>query len=99
MIDPISSLGSLNEIVPQALTLSPPAPARDFMSVIGEGLGQANASVNAADQATRELAAGQDIPMHDVMISLEKARVDLQFLVQVRNRLVSAYQDITRMQV
>jgi flagellar hook-basal body complex protein FliE len=62
-------------------------------------MGGVNQQLNAADQATRALAAGAEMPVHDVMIALERARIDLQFVVQVRNRVLSAYRDITSMQV
>ena len=45
-------------------------------------------------------AAGQgDVNLQDVMVNLQKANVSFQQMVQVRNKLVSAYQDIVNMQV
>lgn len=40
-----------------------------------------------------------DVNLQDVMVSLQKANVSFQAMVQVRNRLVSAYQEIMNMQV
>jgi flagellar hook-basal body complex protein FliE len=37
--------------------------------------------------------------MHDVMISMEQARMNLMFMVEVRNRVVEAYQELMRMQL
>jgi len=45
------------------------------------------------------LAAGQDIPVQDVMIAMEHAHLKLQFAVEVRNRIIDAYQNLTNMQV
>lgn len=52
-----------------------------------------------ASEKVKAYAMGENIPVHDVMISLENAKLSFQFAVQVRNKLVEAYQEITRMQV
>jgi flagellar hook-basal body complex protein FliE len=74
-------------------------PGADFASMIGDGLNRADASLREADAKVRGLAAGDDIPLHDVMISMERARMDLMLVVEVRNRLVEAYQELNRMQL
>ena len=40
-----------------------------------------------------------DVDLHDVMLSLQKANIDMQTAVQVRNKLVSAYQSIMSMSI
>lgn len=45
------------------------------------------------------LATGQAESLHKVMIDAEKAEIALQFTLQVRNKLLEAYQEIMRMQV
>jgi len=98
MIEPITSFTPLTALESPPGTLQLP-PTHAFSNVVAEGIGQVNQSLVQADDATRALAAGHDIPVHDVMIALEQARLDLQFAVQVRNRVVSAYHDIVNMQV
>lgn len=71
----------------------------DFSSVLGNGLQTLNTNLNASDQALRSLAAGEDVPLHDVMITMERAQLSLQFAVEVRNRLLEAYQQLTQMQL
>jgi flagellar hook-basal body complex protein FliE len=97
-IEPIS-MQLVSEIVPERLNLQGPQQGPDFAHTIGDGLRNINADLNAADQATAALAAGRETSTHDVMIALSKARLDMQLVVQVRNRLMSAYQEIARMQV
>lgn len=75
-------------------------PANDaFASLMRSGLGELNASVGAAEGAMRDLAAGKAVELHEVMISMERARISVQTFVQVRNKLVESYQDLTRMQL
>lgn len=53
---------------------------------------------NATEKAMK-YAAGENIPVHDVMVSMQNAKLSFQFAVQVRNKLVESYQEITRMQI
>jgi flagellar hook-basal body complex protein FliE len=99
MIDAIAPIALLGDIEKPGLVLPPVEPTRDFAATLGTGLSAVNNDLQAADAATRALAAGEDIPVHQVMIALEEARVDMQMVVQVRNRLLSAYHDIATMQV
>ena len=46
-----------------------------------------------------QLAAGEPVELHDVMIAMEEADLSLRLALQVRNKLVEAYQEIQRMQV
>jgi flagellar hook-basal body complex protein FliE len=52
-----------------------------------------------ADQATQDFAAGKDIPLHQVMIAMNKADMSMQLAMQVRNKVLGAYQEISRMPV
>ena len=54
----------------------------------------------SAHQMTQDFASGSsNINLQDVMINLQKANLSFQQMVQVRNKLVSAYHDIMNMQV
>ncbi len=69
-----------------------------------EALKGAVSRTNDTQQQARALArsfelGAPDVQLHDVMISLQKANIAFQQTVQVRNRLVSAYQEIMNMQV
>lgn len=81
-----------------AIPLRQPGTA-DFSNLLGEGLARVDTSLKAADAQLRGLAAGEDIPLHDLMISMERARMDLMLVAEVRNRMVEAYQELLRMQL
>lgn len=71
----------------------------DFSNVIKLGIDGVDGALGGADVAVRAVAAGQEIATHDVMISLEQARMRLMLLAEVRNRVVEAYQELSRMQL
>ncbi|MOA27281.1 Flagellar hook-basal body complex protein FliE [compost metagenome] len=64
-----------------------------------EGLAQVNKLHRDAATLANEAAVGGDVDLHDVMIAAEKSSVAMQLTLQVRNKLVEAYQEIMRMQV
>ncbi len=96
----IAALSALDSQAPFAAT-APTAPTAGsgFAQLIERELGELNHSASAAEGAMRDLAAGKPVELHDVMISLEKARISVQTFVQVRNKLVESYQDLMRMQL
>jgi flagellar hook-basal body complex protein FliE len=74
--------------------------AGDFASVLKASLDQANGMQQQATKMARDFELGAtDTSLPDVMVSIQKANVSFQQVVQVRNRLVSAYHDIMNMQV
>ena len=76
-----------------------PSAPNAFFTLMQSELGEMNASVNAAETSMRDMAAGKPVELHNVMISLERARISVQTFVQVRNKLVESYQDLMRMQL
>jgi len=52
-----------------------------------------------SDKAIQGLASGENKNLHEVMISMEKASISFQFMTTVRDKALSAYQEVMRMQV
>jgi len=82
-----------------ATAKSRPASAEGFGKVIGELVATVNTSQLAADQAIQNMVTGESKGLHEVMIAMEKSTISLQFLTQVRNKAVEAYQAVMRMPV
>lgn len=72
----------------------------DFAQVLDGALKSvSSAQENAQDMAKSFSAGDPNVNLQDVMINLQKANLSFQQMVQVRNKLASAYQDIMNMQV
>ncbi len=72
----------------------------DFSNILKSAVDQVNATQQTAGQLSQEfMKGGSDTNLHDVMISLQKANISFQSMIQIRNRLVTAYQEIMNMQV
>lgn len=98
-IEAIGAIGASAFDAPRTHAINPGAVGADFATMVGDGVARADASLKTADSQLRALAAGQDIPLHDVMISMEQARMDLMLIAEVRNRIVEGYQELMRMQL
>jgi flagellar hook-basal body complex protein FliE len=76
------------------------ASTGDFAASLKSALDGVNATQNQADDLARAFQTGdKDVGLEETMVAIAKANVSFQTLVQVRNRLVSAYHDIMNMQV
>ncbi|NLC46249.1 MAG: flagellar hook-basal body complex protein FliE [Firmicutes bacterium] len=71
----------------------------NFGEILKEMLAQVNRMQLEADQATIQLARGDDIDLHKVMILGTRANLALETTMAIRNKLLDAYQEIMRMQV
>ena len=72
----------------------------DFAQTLKNAIDQVNQSQQGANVMAEKFAAGDsNTNLHEVMIELQKASVSFQEMIQVRNKLVSAYQDVMNMQV
>ena len=81
---------------------STPDPLRSgmtFTSILQGQIAELDRTLKAAEAQSLKLASGEAPSLHQVMISLEKARIAFQMTVQIRNRLMEGWQDLQRMQL
>ena len=76
-----------------------PAGGGDFSSLLGNLVSDVNATSAKASQQVGALQSGQNVPLHQAVLSMEEASVSFQLLVEVRNKLLESYQEIMRMQI
>ncbi|MCB9834125.1 MAG: flagellar hook-basal body complex protein FliE [Planctomycetes bacterium] len=70
-----------------------------FVDVLEGYMRESNDLQNKADAALGDLVAGKSDDVHQVMLAMAKADVSFRMMVEVRNKLVEAYQEVMRMQV
>jgi flagellar hook-basal body complex protein FliE len=75
------------------------SPGPDFKESLKSALQQVNdLQLHAGDQVNR-LVAGEQVDLHEVMISSEEAAIAFELMLEIRNKLVEAYQELQRMHV
>lgn len=67
--------------------------------MLGDALNQANSLSSQADSLAASYAAGGPVSVDNLMVAEQKASLGLDMVVQVNNRVVSAYQSVMNMQV
>jgi flagellar hook-basal body complex protein FliE len=70
-----------------------------FGTVLKDSLAQVNRLQTEADGAIQSLATGGTATLHDTMLAVQKAELSFRLMMQVRNKIVEAYQEVLRMQV
>jgi flagellar hook-basal body complex protein FliE len=72
---------------------------QDFGKTLMDAIKEVNASQSESREMQGALMAGQPVDVDDVMIAMERASISMQLTMQVRNKVLEAYQEISRMQV
>jgi len=70
-----------------------------FSEVLGDFINKVNSSEKNAKKLTNDFILGKGVPIHEVMIAGEKAKTNLQLLIEVRNKAVETYKELTKMQM
>lgn len=96
-VNGIQSIGSISNVRPQQTTTA--SNDQTFADVLKGFLQDVNRLQHEADALTTQLAIGQVDDLHQVTIATEKAYLALQLTTAVRNKVVEAYQEISRMQL
>jgi flagellar hook-basal body complex protein FliE len=96
-IPPIT--GATGSIAAGTTPASTARAADGFGDTIASALEAVSESEFAADAIAESVATGGDATVQQLMVSMTKAQLNVDLLVQVRNRAVEAYQEIMRMQV
>ena len=77
----------------------PGKPQGAFGDVLKQAVTEINQLQNSADRAITGVQLGQSGSIHEAMIAIEKADISFRAMMQVRNKILEAYQEIMRMQV
>ena len=70
-----------------------------FSEFVKRSLADVNRQMLTADQAIDDLATGKNQDIHNTMIAVQKAEISFELVMQIRNKLVSAYDEIRRMSI
>jgi flagellar hook-basal body complex protein FliE len=73
--------------------------ATSFNTVLKSTMKDINDLQIRADQAIEKVELDNSASVHDAMIALEKADISFKAMMQVRNKIIEAYQEVMRMQV
>lgn len=88
-------------------TFTPAAPARpedpqgttSFKDYLLQSIEEVNSMQQAADRAVEQLATGGDVSPAEVLTAVQKADIAFKMMMQIRNKMVQAYQEVQNIRV
>ena len=91
-------LGKLPALGITNSTAGPDAPTT-FSDLLSQAMNSLQDLGAKSDQLTVDAALGKPVELHQVMLAATKAQLAMDLFIQVRNRLIDSYQEISRMSV
>ncbi|HPX60177.1 MAG TPA: flagellar hook-basal body complex protein FliE [Deltaproteobacteria bacterium] len=98
-INGIESGMGISSSFPQVGSSKAPSAVEGAGKFFSELVTKVNDMQTQSDKSIQALASGESKNLHEVMIAMEKASISFQFMSSVRDKALSAYQEIMRMQV
>jgi flagellar hook-basal body complex protein FliE len=94
----------INDILPVApLAPTGAAPkssgASDFQGILKDAIHRVEISRTSANEAVEQFVTGENQDLHSIVLKTQRASLDFDLLLQVRNKVVQSYQEIMRMQL
>jgi len=97
-ISPIQP-SSIQPIGPIEIGGSAQAGGSDFKNVLQGAIDQVEGASSNANQSVQNFLSGDGEDLHSTVLAVQRASLEFDMLMQVRNKVVSAYQEIMRMQM
>ncbi len=88
-----------SEVFGRKREVQPETEERTFGDMLGDAINSVDDAKQTADQQVEDFVAGKTENVHDVMLAMEEADVSFQLMLEIRNRAVEAYQELSRMQI
>lgn len=92
----VQSLSNRKEI---SNNQTPMEAQKSFANTLREAIDKVNDYQVQSDTLTNKLIQGENVELHEVMIAAQKANITLNATVEIRNKVIEAYQEIMRMTV
>lgn len=96
----VQGINSINDIVASSVkTVNKTNDSVNFKDLLMDALNNVNTLEQESAKMTEDFIAGRTDDIHSVLIAGEKASISLQYIMEVRNKVLDAYQEIMRMQI
>ena len=98
-MNPIGSIQTANPLPAQAAAANAPAEGASFKDFLLQSIQEVNSMQQAADHAVEQISAGGDVSPVEVLTAVQKADLAFHLMMQVRNKLVQAFEDVQNIRV
>jgi flagellar hook-basal body complex protein FliE len=97
------AISNLQSLLPKSDTVKQQSPtdttATAFSDYVKQSLNEVNDQMLEANQAIEDLVTGKNQDIHHTMLSMQKAEVSFELVMQIRNKIITAYDEIRKMSI
>lgn len=86
-------------MLPQSSVSQTDQAGQTFSEILTDSIREVNSVQNSADQAIQNLATGKTGNVHETLLEMQKAELSMKMLLEVRNKVIGAYEEVMRLQV
>jgi flagellar hook-basal body complex protein FliE len=83
----------------QPISAGQQSPAGSFQSVLSDAVGRVEQFQQNSENAIGKYLSGEDVEVHKVALATQDAETSFDLFLAVRNKVISAYQEVMRMQM
>ncbi len=87
------------EVEKKAATVTDASKGGSFSDILKSALNSVDSAQFEADAAVKQVLSGESKDIHETMIALQEADVSLKLMLEVRNKILEAYQEVMRTQM
>ncbi len=87
------------ELMHRRQELKTPDSKESFGNMLTRAVNNVDQTLKESDQNVQDFIAGKTDNVHDVMISMQRAQISFQMMVEIRNKAIETYNEISRMQI
>jgi flagellar hook-basal body complex protein FliE len=87
------------ELSPDRREIQTEGGDQSFADVLSNAINGVDETMKASNEKVQQFIAGETDNVHDVMISMQRAQLSFEMMVEVRNKAIEAYQEVSRMQI
>lgn len=96
---PIHGIALTPPALPGVPLAAPPAGGESFKNILLEALQQVNQMQHQANEAVAQLMTGGEVNPAEVLTTLQKADLSFRMMLQLRNKLVQAFQEVNNIRI
>ena len=87
------------EITPESREIGSEKSDQSFADMLTDAVNSVDQTMKDSNEKVQNFVAGETENVHDVMISMQRAQLSFQMMVEMRNKAIETYQEISRMQI
>ena len=95
----ISGISPLSQIKTDVAAPSASDGGNSFRNILNNAIGEVESTRSDAAKSVEQFLSGNGEDLHSTILTTQRAELEFQMFMQVRNKVVSAYQEIMKMQM